>query len=97
MIVNLNVKCKVILNELGKKVWLNRFHYLSDEFKEAHPEILDALESAIGKDDSVEAPLWEIMSVFGPYLSMTSNPFNSTTIELQKALNFMSQEEIPNE
>lgn len=95
MIVNLNVKCKVILNDLGKQAWLSQFHSLPDELKEDHPEILDLLTSAIGKDNGVEATLWEIMALFGPYISMTNSPFESTTIELHRNLNLMDKGGVP--
>ena len=87
MIVNLNVECKVKLNDLGKQVWLHQFNGLPEDMKNSHPEILTALQSAINPDDTIKTTLWEIMSVFGPYLTMTSNPFSSTTIELIKNLN----------
>lgn len=91
MIVNLNVKCKVTLNELGKQVWLSQFHSLPDEFKAAHPEILTTLEKAIDENGRVETTLWETMMLFGPYLSMTQSPFDSPTVELNKNPDFIKR------
>jgi hypothetical protein len=91
MIVNLNVKCKVTLNELGKQAWLSQFHNLPDDFKEAHPEILTTLEGAIDKNNDVEAALWEIMAIFGPYFSMTQSPFDRPSIELNKNPDFVKK------
>lgn len=89
MIVNMNVKCKSTLNDLGKQIWLSQFHSLPDEMKEAHPEILKNLENAIDEYDRVEMTLWETMMLFGPYLSMTQSPFASTTLELNKNPDFL--------
>lgn len=88
MIVNLNVTCKVQLNELGKVIWLSQADNLSDEVKQNNPELVAAIRNKIDENDCIELELWGIMNVFGPYLSATGGPFTRTTIELNKNPNF---------
>lgn len=88
MIVNLNVMCKVQLNEVGKMIWLSQVDDLPKEVLEAHPEIAQTIRNQIDENDCVEAELWAIMNVFGQYVSPQSLPFRSATIELNKNPNF---------
>lgn len=88
MVVNLNVMCKVQLNELGKVIWLSQIDELPEEVKQNKPEIVDAIKNKIDADGCVELELWGIMNVFGPYMSQTRMPFAKATIELHKNPNF---------
>ena len=91
MVVNLNVMCKVQLNELGKVIWLSQIDELPEEVRHNKPEIIDAIKNKIDSDDCVELELWGIMNVFGPYMSQARMPFARTTIELNKNPNFGGQ------
>lgn len=88
MIVNLNVLCKVALNDFGKVIWLSQIDSLPEEMKQNNPEIVTAIKNQIDSEDCVEAELWAIMNVFGPYLNPANSPFRSTTIQLDKNPNF---------
>ena len=88
MVVNLNVLCKVQLNEIGKQIWLSQIDSLPEEVRTAHPEIEATIKSQIDDNDCVECELWGIMNVFGPYISPASSPFKVFTIELNKNPNF---------
>lgn len=88
MIVNLNCLCKVQLNDLGKKIWLSQIENIPEEVLQAHPEIPEALKKRIQLDDTLECGLWELMAIFGPYISMVSIPFRTQTIELKKNPDF---------
>lgn len=88
MVVNLNVLCKVQLNEIGKQIWLSQIDSLPQEVRTAHPEIETTIKSQIDENDCVECELWGIMNVFGPYISPQASPLRSTTIELNKNPNF---------
>lgn len=88
MIVNLNVMCKVKLNELGKVIWLSQVDSLPEDIKSSRPDIVASIKSAIKEDSTIETELWSIMNIFGPYMNPTSMPFDTTTIELNKNPNF---------
>lgn len=88
MIVNLNCNCKVQLNELGKQIWLSQLEGLPEELLQAHPDLPEAIKKKIQDDDSLECALWEIMAIFGPYISMDYIPFKTQTIELSKNPDF---------
>lgn len=88
MIVNLNVMCKVQLNELGKVIWLSQVDSLPEEIKNNRPDIVASIQNAIKEDNTIETELWSIMNIFGPYMSPSSMPFDNTTIELNKNPNF---------
>ena len=93
MIVNINTLCKVELNDFGKAIWLSQVDSLPENMKTE--EIIDAIKSKIDSNDCVEAELWVIMNVFGPYINHANIPFRSTTIQLDrnpKIGNFFSQE-----
>lgn len=88
MIVNLNVMCKVRLNEFGKVIWLSQVDSLPEDIKSSRPDIIAAIKDAIKEDNTVETELWSIMNIFGPYMTPTSMPFDAATIELNKNINF---------
>ena len=88
MIVNLNVMCKVRLNDFGKVIWLSQVDSLPEDIKSNRPDIVAAIKNAIKEDNTVETELWSIMNIFGPYMTPTSMPFDTTTIELNKNPNF---------
>lgn len=88
MVVNLNVLCKVQLNEIGKQIWLSQIDSLPEEVRTAHPELEATIKSQIDENDCVECELWGIMNVFGPYISPAASPFTRMTIELNKNPNF---------
>lgn len=88
MIVNLNVMCKVKLNEFGKAIWLSQVDSLPEDMKNNRPDIVAAIKNAIKEDNTIETELWSIMNIFGPYMTPTSMPFDTTTIELNKNPNF---------
>ena len=88
MIVNLNVMCKVQLNELGKSIWMSQINNIPEDVKASHPDIVDVIEKSIDEYDCVEAELWGIMGLFGPYISQTQSPFRVNTFELKKNINF---------
>ena len=88
MIINLNTKVKVQLNELGKKIWLHQIEELPPELIEAHPDIVSAIKNQIDDHNCVEMELWALMNLFGPYMNMQQVPFTSTTIEVKKNPNF---------
>lgn len=88
MIVNLNALCKVQLNDLGKQIWLSQIDALPDEIKKTRPDIIAGIKGKIDGDSCIELELWAIMSCFGPYISQTTLPFTSTTIQLDKNPNF---------
>lgn len=88
MIVNLNVMCKVQLNEAGKQIWLSQTNGIPEEMLQAHPELPDTLSKMIDENNCLEAELWTIMNVFGPYISQIGIPFTKSTIELNKNPNF---------
>lgn len=88
MIVNLNVLCKVQLNDLGKQIWLSQIDSLPEEVKQNRPDIIAGIKGKIDGDSCIELELWAIMSCFGPYINQTTLPFTSTTIQLDKNPNF---------
>lgn len=88
MIVNLNVMCKVQLNEEGKQIWLSQINGIPDEVKRSHPEIAQSIRNKIDVDGCLELTLWEIMNMFGPYISQTSIPFAQYSIQLHKNPHF---------
>lgn len=88
MIVNLNVMCKVKLNELGKAIWMSQVDSLPEDMKSNRPDIVAAIKNTIKEDNTIETELWTIMNIFGPHMNPTSLPFDTTTIELNKNPNF---------
>ena len=88
MIVNLNTMCKVRLNELGKVIWLSQVDQLPDDIKKSNPELVAHIKNQITSDNTLEAELWTIMNVFGPYLNPASMPFRVATLEINKNPNF---------
>lgn len=88
MIVNLNIMCKVYVNEIGKQIWLSQINSIDEETRQKHPEIESTIRSMLKEDDSITSELWTIMNVFGPYISMATSPFKITTIEVDKNPNF---------
>ena len=88
MIVNLNCLCKVQLNEAGKQIWMSQTNGIPEELLQAHPELPDTLSKMIDENNCLEAELWTIMNVFGPYISQIGIPFTRSTIELNKNPNF---------
>ena len=84
MIVNLNVMCKVKLNELGKVIWMSQVDSLPEDIKKNRPDIIASIKNAIKEDNTVETELWTVMTIFGPYMNPTSMPFETATIELNK-------------
>lgn len=88
MIVNLNTMCKVKLNDLGKVIWVSQIDTLPENIVKERPDIVTAIKQAIKEDNTVETELWNIMRVFGPFLSEASMPFEFTTIEINKNPNF---------
>ena len=90
MIVNLNVMCKVELNDFGKVIWLSQIDDLSEEVKQNNPEIVESIKNKIDAHGCIELELWGIMNVFGRYISPVKSPFVSTTIELHKNPDFES-------
>lgn len=88
MIVNLNVMCKVKLNELGKVIWLSQIDSLPEDVKQNQPEVVEQIRSKIDADGYIELELWGIMNVFGQYISPVQSPFEINTLELHKNPNF---------
>lgn len=99
MVVNLNVLCKVRLNDYGKQIWLAQINQLPEEVLQSQPEIADSIRNQIDENGCLELELWAIMNVFGPYISPVKSPFRVTTLELNKNPNFGNyfQEESSNE
>ena len=92
MIVNLNILCKLQLNDYGKQVWLSQFECLPDDIKQSRPDILETLKSAIDDNGVVQTTLWEAMAIFGPFITMTNSPFASPTVQLMRNINFITGE-----
>ncbi len=88
MIVNLNTLCKVKLNDFGKVIWLSQIDSLPEDVKTTQPELVNTIKNMIDENNCVETELWNIMHIFGPYLSPVSMPFSIGTIELNKNPNF---------
>ena len=84
MIVNLNVMCKVRLNDFGKVIWLSQVDSLPEDIKNTRPDIVAAIKNAIKEDNTLETELWSIMNIFGPYINPKSMPFDTATIELNR-------------
>ena len=84
MVVNLDVMCKVQLNELGKVIWMSQVDNIPEEVRQSNPELVTAIKNKIDENNCVELELWGIMNIFGPYISPVKMPFASTTIELSK-------------
>ena len=91
MIVNLNVLCKVQLNELGKVIWISQLDELPEEVVDSRPDIVAEIHNKIDENDCIEMELWRIMNIFGRYISDKSSPFTRCTIELNKNPNFFKQ------
>lgn len=89
MIVNLNVMCKVRLNELGKVIWLSQIDSLPEEVKQNQPEVVEQIRSKIDTDGYIELELWGIMNVFGQYVSPVQSPFESPVLDIYKNPNFL--------
>ena len=86
MIVNLNVMCKVKLNELGKVIWLSQVDSLPEDIKNDRLNIVASIQNAIKDDNTLETELWSIMNIFGPYITLSLCPLilqqlNSTRIQ----------------
>ena len=88
MIVNLNVMCKVQLNELGKAIWMSQIDALPPEVQEQHPEVVSAIKNSIDEHNCLELELWKVMNIFGRYISQVDSPFKVNTLELNKNPNF---------
>ena len=88
MIVNLNVMTKVQLTEQGKYIWLSQIDTLPDEVKQNRPDIIATIKQRVDENNILEIELWALMSIFGPYITPTSMPFTSTTIELHRNPDF---------
>ena len=86
MVVNLRVMCKVALNDFGKVIWLSQIDSLPEELRTE--QVVSEIKSQIDSEGCVEAELWTIMNIFGPYLNPANMPFRSTTIQLDKNPNF---------
>ena len=84
MISNLNVLCKVQLNDLGKKIWLAQIDRIPAEVLQNQPDIVTNIQNKIDENNCVELELWAIMNIFGPYVSPVNSPFTRTTIELKQ-------------
>lgn len=87
MIVNLNVKCKVKLNELGKVIWLSQIDSLPDDLKQDE-ELICRIKNQIDADGNIEMELWAIMSIFGPYINQHQSPFQTNVLNLEKSPKF---------
>lgn len=78
---NLNINENVIvkLNEIGKVAWEKHAKVTSSVFVD--PVLYDSKYNRVMKklkNDTLEAPLWEIMSVYGPYMEKEEDyPFAS--------------------
>ena len=88
MIVNLNCNCKVILNDKGRTVWRSVIEQLPEQLVASHPDIVKSLEKRVSSEGVFEAPLWEIMQIFGPFISQVETPFHINTLELNHNPNF---------
>ena len=88
MVVNLDVMCKVQLNELGKVIWLSQIDSLPPEVQEKHPEVVSAIKNSIDEHGCLELELWKVMNIFGRYISQVDCPFKVNTLELNKNPNF---------
>ena len=84
MIVNLNTICKVKLNELGKVIWISQIDQIPEDIKKTRPDLLEHIKNQIDSEGILEAELWTIMNIFGQYVSPSSMPFSTATIELDK-------------
>lgn len=74
MKLNLNSLCSAVLTEKGAAIW--NYAYVNVPF-EYRPEPKKA-------GDTISAPLWEVMQVFGPqiHMSMTQGPFVGNILEI---------------
>ena len=88
MIVNLNVMCKVQLNDLGKVIWLSQIDAIPEDIQKEHPEVVSAIKNSIDEQDCLELELWKIMNIFGRYIGQVDSPFKVNTLELNKNPNF---------
>jgi len=88
MIVNLEVLCRVKLNEAGKQIWNAYLSKLPENFKEEHPQVYTELKNRVDADGYFESALWEVMQLFGPFISQHGTPFEVNTLDLDKNPNF---------
>ena len=91
MIVNLNCLCKVHLTDVGKQIWLQQLEGIPEEFIQAMPDLPQQIKDAIKEDDTLELPLWQVMNLYGQFISDKSLPFKTTTIEINKNPDFFKQ------
>lgn len=88
---NLNVNESVIvkLNECGKVAWEKHANDVSKKFVK-DPVLFDTQYTRVMKklkDDTLEAPLWEVMIAFGKYMEEESKyPFKSDIKIKEKSL-----------
>ena len=87
---NLNVNETVIvkLSILGKEVWQEHADVTSSRYSD--PVLYDSMynrEMKKLKEDTLEAPLWEVMNVFGKYMNTDiESPFASDIKIKEKSL-----------
>lgn len=83
--ININVTTKVVLTEYGAKAinQYNKGHHISgDEERDEH-----YFPTNYKEGDAITAPLWELMMIFGPYISQGGPiTFMSNNITLVSAL-----------
>lgn len=88
MIINLNATSKVKLSEFGKVIWMSQIDSLPEDVKNNHPEIIQAIKNQIQPDGTLETELWNIMYLFGRYISPENHPFMTHTVEINRQPNF---------
>lgn len=88
MIINLNTPTKVKLSEFGKVIWMSQIDSLPNNMKENQPELVQAIKNAVAADGTLELELWDIMRIFGQYISPANHPFATHTIEINRQPKF---------
>lgn len=78
---NLNDKVLVKLKEEGFKYWLAD---LNEYMPEKLGTTMEDLRSRCDKDGYIEFQTWEFMRVFGPTISIGSQPIFETTLRFYK-------------
>ena len=79
MVVNLNVLCKVQLNEIGKQIWLSQIDSLPEEVRTAHPEIHIGWYSGRAKlSKEIDIANFDYIKL-GPYIEAKGGLNKSTT------------------
>lgn len=91
MIVNMNARCQVQLNEYGKHVWAAYVEAMTKNNPEITDETKQQLLNMIDADDNIEMTIWELIAIFGGYSSMTLTPFASTSMTLKLNPDFRSR------